>query len=104
MSTIWLTVTVSIMLIVGLFLRAAAELYRHRLVVASLLAAAGFAALHLAFIAIAWQAAATVAEEEPYPAVASLPTGIPAQRATPPLERACRRIASRWAYTSPYPW
>ena len=74
MSTIWLTITVSIMLIVGLFLRAAAELYRHRLVVASLLAAAGFAALHLAFIAIAWQAAATVAEEEPYPAVASLPT------------------------------
>ena len=29
---------------------------------------------------------------------------IPAQRATPPLERACRWIASRWAYTSPYPW
>lgn len=77
MSTVWLTVAVGVMLIVGLFLRAAAELYRHRsLVVVSLLAAAGFAALHLAFITIAWQAAATVAEEEPYPAVASLPTAV----------------------------
>ena len=73
MSTVWLTATVGIMLIVGLFLGAAAEFYRHRLATASLLAAAGFSALHFAFIAIAWRAAATVGEA-PYPAVASLPT------------------------------
>ena len=75
MSTVWLTDTIGIMLIVGLFLGAAAEFYRHRLATASLLAAAGFAALHFAFIAIAWRAAATVGEA-PYPAVASLPTAI----------------------------
>ena len=75
MSTVWLTDTLGIMLIVGLFLGAAAEFYRHRLATASLLAAAGFAALHFAFIAIAWRAAATVGEA-PYPAVASLPTAI----------------------------
>ncbi len=76
MSTIWLTVTVSIMFIVGLFAAAVTALYWRRLAAASVLAAAGFAILHLAFIAIAWRAAATVAEDAAYPAVASLPTAV----------------------------
>lgn len=74
MSTTLLTVTMAATVIIGLFLEAGVELYRRRLAAASFTAAAGFVTFHIAFIAIAWQAAATVAEEEPYPAVASLPT------------------------------
>ena len=75
MSTTLLTVTMAATVIIGLFLEAGVELYRRRLAAASFTAAAGFATLHLAFIAIAWRAAATVGEA-PYPAVASLPTAI----------------------------
>lgn len=69
MSTVWLTV--SVVLIVGLFLRAAAELYHRRLIAASALAAAAFAATHITFVAVAWKSAAT---SEDLSGVASLPT------------------------------
>lgn len=76
MSTIPLTMVVVVVLIAGLFAASITALYRRQLEAASFIAAAGLTVLHLAFIAIAWQAAATVTEEEPYPAVASLPTTV----------------------------
>jgi len=71
MSTTALTVVVVVALIAGLFAASVAALYRRQLAAASFIAAAGFGVMHLGFVSMAWEAAAT---SEELPAIASLPT------------------------------
>lgn len=73
MSTTPLTMVVVVVLIAGLFAASITALYRRQLAAASFIAAAGLTVLHLAFIAIAWEAAAT---SETLPGIASLPTEV----------------------------
>ena len=54
MPTTALAVVVAITLIAGMFVTSVTALYRHRLVAASMFAAADFAAIHLALILSAW--------------------------------------------------
>lgn len=54
MPTAALAVVVAITLIAGMFVTSVTALYRHRLVAASMFAAADFAAIHLALILSAW--------------------------------------------------
>ncbi|MCP9492343.1 MAG: hypothetical protein NNC23_01440 [Candidatus Nanosynbacter sp. P2B_S1_bin.0.1] len=54
MPTTSLAVVVAITLIAGMFVTSVTALYRHRLVAASMFAAADFAAIHLALILSAW--------------------------------------------------
>lgn len=73
MSTEILTLVAAVTLIAGLFVVAIVALYRRRLAKAALAAAALFAALHIVFVSLAWEAAAT---NYTLPGIASLPTGI----------------------------
>ena len=73
MSTAPLTAVIVVTLVVGLFAAAGVTLYRRQLAAASLIAAAGFGVIHLGFVSMAWEAAAT---SEALPGIASLPTGI----------------------------
>lgn len=73
MSTAPLTAVTVVTLVVGLFAAAGVTLYRRQLAAASLIAAAGFGVIHLGFVSMAWEAAAT---SEELPAIASLPTAV----------------------------
>lgn len=77
-STEILTVVVSTALIVGLFVLTIVALYRRRLAAAALAAAATCAVVHIVFISLAWEGAASMRGEESaaMPPISSLPTGI----------------------------
>jgi hypothetical protein len=79
MPTAALAVFVAITLIAGMFVTSVTALYRHRLVAASMFAAADFAAIHLALILSAWMEleemrASGVPYYQYYPGLSSLST------------------------------